>query len=167
MTKQTGVAMIFSLIMLLLITLVGVSAVQQNKMQFLMAGNSRAQTEALTNAENILKLAELKVKTDRQGDEDPDSEHCYVNSAGEFTPLYTENTAQPVAISLGISNAAATIEDCQALRSGASITEVCTNTHEPGTELYTIRVRFIDDGGAVRTVESLFAINCTESLSSP
>lgn len=161
--KQSGIALVFSLIILLVMTLLGVSIVQQNKMQFLMTANTREQTQALSSAENILALAELNVKMQRQNTEDPSS-FCYDNADGEFTPLYTSASNSPVAINLNIANVVATIQDCRHLGNGSLVTTTCDDTHAAGSELYTIRVQFSDDAGAVRTVESLYAVNCSQRL---
>jgi len=55
---QRGAVLIFSLVMLLLITLVGVNMIQQNRLQFMMAANMQGQTSLFASAENILELAE-------------------------------------------------------------------------------------------------------------
>ncbi len=161
--KQNGIAIVFSLVILLVMTLLGVSVVQQNKMQFLMAANTREQTQALSNAENILALAELNVKVQRQNTEDPSS-FCFDNAGGEFTPLFTNANNSPVTINLGLANTVATIENCQHLGNGSLTTTTCENTQAAGSELYTIRVRYTDDAGAIRTVESLYAVNCSQRL---
>jgi len=56
--KQRGVVLIFSLVMLLLITLVGVNMIQQNRLQFMMAANAQEQTTIFASAEDVLDLAE-------------------------------------------------------------------------------------------------------------
>lgn len=56
--NQQGVALIMVLVFLLLMTLISVTAIQQNSLQFAMIGNAQEQSQSFTNAENILKLAE-------------------------------------------------------------------------------------------------------------
>jgi len=56
--KQTGVVLVFSLLILLLVTLLGVNMVQQNRIQFLMAGNAQQQSTTFASAEDVLRLVE-------------------------------------------------------------------------------------------------------------
>ncbi len=66
--KQRGVVLIFTLVMLLLLTLLGVNMIQQNRLQFMMAANSQNQTTKLSSAENILKKAENFIELQRYQD---------------------------------------------------------------------------------------------------
>jgi len=63
--KQSGVILVFSLLMLLLISLLGVNMVEQNRVQFLMAGNSQQQSIDFSTAENVLRLVEDYIDTTR------------------------------------------------------------------------------------------------------
>ena len=56
---QRGAVMIVSLIMLVIITLLAVSAVQTSNLEMLMATNTQARTSALATAENSLVDGEL------------------------------------------------------------------------------------------------------------
>jgi len=56
--KQQGVVLIITLVMLLLVTVIGISAIQQNKLQFSMTGNTQQQGQSLAFAENALLVAE-------------------------------------------------------------------------------------------------------------
>ncbi len=56
--SEAGVVLIFSLIMLLILTLLSINMIQQNKLEFMMAGNAQSQTVAFSSAENILRLTE-------------------------------------------------------------------------------------------------------------
>ncbi|MFI3185345.1 MAG: hypothetical protein QX198_05125, partial [Methylococcaceae bacterium] len=56
--KQRGAVLIFSLIMLLLLTLASVSMIQQNKQELVMTGNALDQTKSFASAETELGLAE-------------------------------------------------------------------------------------------------------------
>lgn len=67
-SSQRGAVLIFSLLMLLLITLMGVSMVQQNRMQFMMAANAQGQNQAFSGVENILLRAEEYVDNQRYAD---------------------------------------------------------------------------------------------------
>lgn len=59
--KQTGMAMIMSLVILLVLTLLGVTAMNSSNLQLLMTGNSQYQTVALNNAESVIRDAEATV----------------------------------------------------------------------------------------------------------
>jgi len=63
--KQHGVVLVFSLLILLLITLVGVNMVQQNRLQFMMAANSQMQTTSFIDTEDVLELAEYFIARQR------------------------------------------------------------------------------------------------------
>ncbi len=63
--KQTGVVLIFSLLILLLVTLLGVNMVQQNRVQFLMAANAQQQSTTFSSAEDVLTLAEEYINKTR------------------------------------------------------------------------------------------------------
>ncbi len=148
--QQRGIALVISLIILLSTTFLSVSVIQQNKLQFLMAGNTRQQTETLSNAENLLALAEEYVKLQRQP-AGYDDKQCVVDADGKSTPLSAGD------IPLGVANATATIEDCFCNNydsACASIYGAC------GSEIYTIRVQFTDSSGAYRAVKSRYSVAC-------
>ena len=52
--QQDGAVLAFSLVMLTLLTLAGMSMIQQNKQQLNMAVNAREQTQKFADAEGIL-----------------------------------------------------------------------------------------------------------------
>lgn len=57
-SRQHGVVLVFSMITLLLLTLLSVNMIQQNRLEFMMAGNAQTQTEDFSSAESLLKIAE-------------------------------------------------------------------------------------------------------------
>ncbi|TAL51031.1 MAG: hypothetical protein EPN89_04145 [Methylovulum sp.] len=57
-SRQQGVVLVFSLVSLLVLTLLGVNMIQQNRLEFMMAGNAQTQTEAFATGEDILRLSE-------------------------------------------------------------------------------------------------------------
>jgi len=61
--KQKGVVLVVSLIMLLLLTLIGITGVQVTSMEEKMAGNVRDQNIAFQAAESTLKEAETFILT--------------------------------------------------------------------------------------------------------
>ena len=64
---QRGAVMIVSLIMLVIITLLAVSAVQTSNLEMLMATNTQARASALATAENSLVDGELWILTNYPG----------------------------------------------------------------------------------------------------
>jgi len=63
--QQTGVVLVFSLLILLLVTLLGVNMVQQNRVQFLMAANAQQSSTSFAEAEDVLRLAEEYINNTR------------------------------------------------------------------------------------------------------
>jgi len=65
LNTQTGVVLVFSLVILVLTTLVGVNMVQQNRLQFMMAVNSQMQANNFANVEDILRITEDYIASQR------------------------------------------------------------------------------------------------------
>lgn len=61
--RQQGAVLVFSLVSLLLLTLLSVNMIQQNRLQFMMAANAQQQTETFAAAEDLLALTETQVDT--------------------------------------------------------------------------------------------------------
>jgi len=59
--RQQGLALIMSLVILLVLTLLGVTAMNTSNLQLLMTGNSQYQTTALNIAEGVIRIAEDEV----------------------------------------------------------------------------------------------------------
>jgi len=57
-SRQRGLALIMSLVILLVLTLLGVAAMNTSNLQLLMTGNSQYQTTALNTAEGVIRDAE-------------------------------------------------------------------------------------------------------------
>lgn len=53
-SSQNGTVLIIALVVLMIINMLALSAMAKSKLQFLMAGNTQQQTEALARAENAL-----------------------------------------------------------------------------------------------------------------
>lgn len=56
--RQQGMALVMSLVILLVLTLLGVAAMNTSSLQILMTGNSQYQTSALNTAEDTIRTAE-------------------------------------------------------------------------------------------------------------
>lgn len=63
LSRQRGVVLIFTLVILLLLTLLSVNMIQQNRLEFMMAGNVQTQTQTFSSAESLLKIAENFIDT--------------------------------------------------------------------------------------------------------
>ena len=149
-SNQRGAVLIFSLIMLLLLTLVSVSMIQQNKQELAMAGNALEQTKTLANAETKLKLAEQEIDQRRYalanlGDPLPGNRKC------DSSNLINNNTA--------IGNATVTAVYC--LKNDTeTLCDPASCMCNFGTEIYTIKL-VEDTGSSRRTVESKYAVDCS------
>ncbi len=182
--RQHGAVLIFSLVMLLLITLVGVNMIQQNRLQFMMAANMQGQTTLFASAENILELAESYIEKQRYYD---GTSTCKTFDA-KFVQLVPEDITAKTELNLSADTIASGVEVKIAqtaciptagensgeevvcpVPSGSnggwsaddkpcnqSIFTACT------TEIYTIRVTAPNSTtGGQRIVESKYAISCS------
>lgn len=160
---QRGAVLVFSLIMLLLLTLVSVSMIQQNKQELAMTGNTLEQTKSLARAETELKLAEQVIDTTRLNPADLGDHRCNSSNASQLD----ENE-----IILTTATGKATVTAVYCL-TGAIETQ-CTFTNGvrndtaacmclSGTEIYTTKWESTADSnyGSQRTVESKYAVNCS------
>lgn len=59
--NQSGAVLAFSLVMLLLLTLVGTSMIRQNKVQISLTGNSGQQTQTFNATESALTKAQIEI----------------------------------------------------------------------------------------------------------
>ncbi|MCF7998310.1 MAG: hypothetical protein K9L25_04595 [Methylovulum sp.] len=62
-SRQQGVVLVVSLVILLLLTLLSVNMIQQNRLEFMMAGNAQMQSQAFSSAESLLKITENFIDT--------------------------------------------------------------------------------------------------------
>lgn len=58
LAHQQGLALVMSLVILLVLTLLGITAMNTSSLQILMTGNSQYQTTALNDAEDVMRTAE-------------------------------------------------------------------------------------------------------------
>lgn len=188
--NQQGVVLIITLVMLLLITVIGISAIQQNKLQFSMTGNAQEQGRSLALAENALLVAESVIDKTRwtsgrynwaPGDA-TNGAGLYGNDTDNNTVNNSNITSdwecvvsggRPDMINVGtvledgatIANVTSSIQGWWCKDSGESCTASSCPSTTPtsfcGTEVYTINTVFIDnDTGALRILESKYAVHC-------
>lgn len=151
MKKQSGIALFFTLIILLITTLIGVSAAQQNNVHLLMAENFRSQTFAFGEADNTLTLAEDYVRSLREADSNTTNNGECKTTDGEFTP------AAIGSIPLNIDNVTASVQSCHCLAAATA----CSNSVSAClAEIYTIRLEYMNINSSIRTVESHYAVRC-------
>ncbi len=187
--KQRGVVLIFSLVMLLLITLVGVNMIQQNRLQFMMAANAQEQTTIFASAEDVLDLAENYIGGQRYTAwplpnpiPSPVGTTYTCNKTGT---KFVQMTPGDISGSLGLSaatiasglTASITQTACMSIAgvesvctpdpsesSGWSASELQCNQSDPAqcsTEVYTIRITAPNPTtGSQRIVESKYAVRC-------
>ncbi|MGZ8157568.1 MAG: hypothetical protein ACXWT1_14095 [Methylobacter sp.] len=149
-SHQRGAVLIFSLIMLLLLTLVSVSMIQQNKQELAMTGNALEQTRTLANAETKLKQAEQEIDKKRYaltkiGDPIPTDRKC------DSSNLINNSTA--------IGNATVTAVYCLK-NSTETLCDPASCMCNLGTEIYTITLTE-SSNDSQRTVESKYAVDCS------
>lgn len=164
---QHGAVLIFSLVMLLLLTLVSVSMIQQNKQELAMTGNALDQTRSLARAETDLTNAQYTIDTTRLN---PNSTPPYTDLKCNSDPDKQINENQVIVNS---SSGKATVTGVYCL---TDTTETqCTYTGGvrdntkacdcfQATEIYTIKwesAASASNYGAQRTVESKYAVNCS------
>ncbi|MCK9394653.1 MAG: PilX N-terminal domain-containing pilus assembly protein [Methylobacter sp.] len=163
--NQRGAVLIFSLIMLLLLTLVSVSMIQQNKQELAMTGNTLQQTKSLASAETELKLAEQAIDTARLNPANPTDRTCNSSGASQVnqnqTILTTATGTSTITAVYCLRGTTETQCSSGALNDGSSAACMCDGNR--GTEIYTVRwVSTADvNYGAQRTVESKYAVDCS------
>ena len=161
--KQQGAALIISLLMLAVMTIIGVTAMSQSGLETLMAGNLQLQTNSRSVAENQLATAEQAVESSatiqiNYFDHDPDIDPIDTliqsaenNADTEYADNYIEYLG-PRAIP------------------GESIV-IGRESPRAGSEIHLFRNTALHsnrDNGARRLVQSIYAIQDapTESLNS-
>ncbi|MFZ2403914.1 MAG: PilX N-terminal domain-containing pilus assembly protein [Methylobacter sp.] len=165
--NQRGAVLIFSLIMLLLLTLVSVSMIQQNKQELAMTGNTLEQTKSLARAETDLAQAQWLIDTTRLN---PASTPPYSDLKCNSNPANQVDKGEKIA---DTATGIATVTAVYCL-SDKIETECLYNTDgtrkdsqacrcQEGTETYAIKWESKSSSnsyGAQRTVESKYAVNC-------
>ena len=163
--KQRGAVLIFSLIMLLLLTLASVSMIQQNKQELVMTGNALDQTKSFASAETELGLAEKFITTTRTTGATA-ANSCNSSAASQVnantTPYFT-GTGQATITAVYCLIGGTTESQCLsgALNDGSSAACSCSGNF--GTEIYDIRWESAatSNYSSQRVIESKYAVNCS------
>jgi len=92
--NQAGAVLVVSLIMLLLLTIIGVSGVQSTSLEEKMAGNNRDRNLAFQSAEAALRAGEARIETLWNGGNGSIQAFC-TGTAGQFSTVPGCNNAPP------------------------------------------------------------------------
>lgn len=175
---EKGAVLVFSLVILLLVTLVGVNMVQQNRLQFMMAVNSQMQTNEFANAENLLRLTEKYIRDKRYIDLAIYECKKTADLPPKFDQLRPQNNINIPEISDAISDKATiaiTKTSCmthhieiecipdEVNSNSWSMDETQCNQSDQSqcaTEIYAIEIAITDEAGTNRVLESNYAIRC-------
>ena len=166
---QQGVVLIFSLVMLLLLTLVSVNMIQANQLELAMTANALAQTKELARAETYLAQAEEEIKRRRVATSSNSIPLPPGWCRSDLVSKWEEN------IDLENTNVTATITGISCRYDHTE--DVCKvnlpsfppnpDTKKPacvckkGNEIYTIQLTTQIGYGTQRTIESKYSVNCT------
>jgi len=96
--QQNGAVLVFTMLLLMMITMLGVLMVQQNRTQFMMAENTQSQATNFSIAENILTSAENYIASQRYETWPmlkPIPEDCYDAITGNPKACSTYNCKNP------------------------------------------------------------------------
>ena len=182
--RQHGAVLAFSLVMLVLLTLVTVSMIQRNKLQVAVANNAKMQTQTFSAVENALALAQNALEAQRYADKTKNrcNSGTGANRIDEQEVLNTGMptiTARVVAVYCinGYGSPLAKEIRCtytNGNRDGVLACDLLNNagTYQSATgpisdtacrvEEYTLNLEMIDSiSGAKRTIQSKFMVNCS------
>lgn len=154
-SKQQGAALVVSLVILLVMTIIGVTGMNQSALETLMASNLQVQTQSLSSAENQLTAAEISLRdiaitpvafVDYDENINPilellNAADANFDSDGEYTNTYIEYIGPQTV-------------------SGESVV-IGNNVPTAGGEIYLFRNTAMHsnrDNGARRIVQSVYAI---------
>ena len=134
--NQTGAALIFSLLVLLVLTVLGLATMNTAAMELLMSGNTQFQLRAFYKAEAMLRAAETQLSA---------IEPPVAGSASK--PRLLDATAK--------EGTSVEFLGCE-LHDGTPEPE-CTNT-APAYLLYRVTARARDISGATASLQSIYAV---------
>lgn len=161
-THQRGVILIFSLVMLTLLTLVTVSMVQQNKQELAMTGNTLEQTKSLARAESDLAIAQTKIDEARVRPADLKCNSTILSQIDKNDTI--PNMVNGTATVTGVYCLAGNLEtECTYDINPPSRDTIAACTCYKGTEIYIVKwesAASASNYGAQRTVESKYGVNC-------
>ena len=151
---QSGAILIVSLVLLVALTLIGLSAMDLSILENIMAANSQQQIVSLSNAENVLRTAEQDVD-DIVGDAsalsfETANDHYYI--AGDVDPSATDWTFT----SSGITTGSYIIEYAGARLVPGESGEIASAVAGSSVYLFLVDSHSETGKGAVRNVQSVY-----------
>lgn len=160
--RQRGAALIMSLVILVILTLLGVASMNTANLQTLMTGNAQYQTVALNTAERAIREAEVLVDGIVAGTPAPAKTDGYHNVAGGDPEVDLANFTWP---DNETADADASLGDSKYIIEYSGSKSLPPTTFKyingkpiAGDQVYVFRItaRTIATRGAVRLVQSIY-----------
>lgn len=178
-TQQRGAVLAFSLIMLMLFSLVGATVMTQNKVQLSMTSNARQQSQSLATIESALGKAQNLVDGLRYRNQSL----AQCNSTNQIDENRTLNlgdssqTAKIAAVyclSNYIAGVGGNEQRCTYTAGVRDDISACSMLSNAGSlagcdiEVYTINLNVLDNTtGAKRVIEAKYEVDCTGDTHPP
>lgn len=180
--QQRGAVLIFSLLILLLLTLASISMIRQNKTELAITGNMGEQIKTFARAETALRIAEATIQLMRQPNKDnastPPEDRDDCSTSGrlfEGTGLELPDVPQATVIINKVSCVINGLEHTCSGNNGyvpaidstaaKAACEKLTDAQCP-TEVYTIDLTFTHSQSETeRTIRSQYSVGCSVFVS--
>ena len=158
--RQHGAALIMSLVILVILTLLGIGSMNTANLQILMTGNAQYQTVALNIAEQAVREAEVLVDGIVAGTPAPDKTDGYHNVAGGDAEVDLTNFTWPddETADSGLPNSKYIIEYSGQKSLPPTTFKYINGNPIAGDNVYVFRItaRTQATRGAVRLVQSIY-----------
>lgn len=158
--RQHGVVLIFSLVILMVLTILGISSMNTANLQTIMAGNSQYQTTALNTAEGALAAAEATIDAVVAGAPLPAGGGYYDVAAGaaEIDPLTFDWSDSNNANYFTDGNSKTVVEYTGPETPPPSSFRYLNSVPIAGDQVYVFRttVRSTSSRGAVRLIQGVY-----------
>lgn len=156
-SRQQGLALIMSLVILLVLTLLGITAMNTANLQLLMTGNSQYQTTALNTAESIIRTAEDVVNGVVAGGTPPTTGYYDIRpSQDTAVDLASFNWADSSVVMSGTSKYIIEYAGNQVLDSASKKWRQNEGISGDTVSVFRITARSPATRGAVRYVQSIY-----------
>ena len=152
-SHQRGLALIMSLVILLILTLLGVTSMNTSNLQTLMTSNSQYQTTALNAAEDVTRTAEAAVEAYVAGGTQPSGYSVMTGSGKDFS-----NYAWPDAEVATVGSSKYVIEytGITPLNSASLAWRQSQGISGSNVSVFRITTRTTASRGAVRYLQSIY-----------
>jgi len=152
-SQQRGLALIMSLVILLVLTLLGVTSMNTSNLQTLMTSNSQYQTTALNTAEDVTRTAEAAVEAHVAGGAQPAGYSVMVGSGKDFSSYAWPNAE---VASVGSSKYVIEYAGETALNSSSLAWRQSQGISGSNVSVFRITTRTAATRGAVRYLQSIY-----------